>query len=122
MFANHALATEVSEDKLDLADALLNVEGTKVEATVIRGEEAEFAAEVLAYAEFAQNDGGHRLLYVFKLRFVEVADRKTVSDAPQVNTEVVHPGVGFSAGNGSDFVGAGGARRRRREFCKTGRS
>jgi hypothetical protein len=69
----------VVENELDLANSLLNVKSSKVEACIVGCEENKHPAEVLTNAEFAKDDKGHWLLDRFKLAPVKVAHGEAIS-------------------------------------------
>jgi hypothetical protein len=63
----------VTENEFDLANSLLDVKSSKVEAAVVGCEENKHPTEVLTNAEFAKDGGGHWLLDCFKLAPFKVA-------------------------------------------------
>ena len=103
--SDHAGGAKVSEEELQLADALFDVQVAKVEAPVVGGEKAEFPACILTDAEFGEDDRGHGFLDIFQLAGAEVANGKTVSDAAKKDAEIVNPRVVVFAGTCGEQAG-----------------
>jgi hypothetical protein len=59
----------------------------------------------LAYAKFAEDNGGHGALDIFKLAKSEVTNEEAVADAVQEHTEIVHPCVVVFVGTSGKKLG-----------------
>jgi hypothetical protein len=81
----------VTDNKRELSDALLSVQVTEIEPAIVRREETEFSAGVLANPHFDEEDRCHGLLNGRKVLLGEVTDGESIANAGKEDTKVVYP-------------------------------